>query len=58
MVNQNGIQDLGSTKKADDLLLPRTSSGVVLADQGSPSVTKHVVSVESSSLLPHIFFKM
>ena len=55
MVNQNGIQDLGSTEKADDLLLPQTSSGVVLADQGSPSVMQHVVSVESSSLLSHIF---
>ena len=37
----------------DDLLLLQISSGVVWQGQRSPTVTQHVVSVESSSLLFH-----
>ena len=35
----------------DDLLLIQISSDLGLADQGSPSLIQHVVSVKSSSLL-------
>ena len=49
LVGTGALVNRGST---DDLILLQS-----FADQGSPSVTQHVVSVESSSLLLHTIKK-